>query len=739
MPSLTSQLIISLIDGVSAPAKKAAQALASLGKATASLSDGKDADRLAKSLQNVGKAAATAGKGFQADWSRGFAQQVDRLNLKARDLDRIKQSWRDLLATLNTGGRTNLAAAASAMDAWERKTLASLRRVGREQEQMGRAARAFRHVIAPYVTAYAAERYGRTAIEKTAELPREQARQWLAGMTPQETAQAAALSRNLSQQFPSVGQVDVMERLRTAVGTFGDFHHAEAALPSIVRSLVVLSSLRGLDRAAADLDNVIKGLEGAGKAIDPKQFEMILNAFVKGASLFGNTISGEDIRTYFTRAKASKYGLSEDYLAGVVPTMIQHETAAQFGTSQASAFSALIGGRQTKAAKAVMRRYGLLGDDGRVIAEGDLVANPFEWATRYLKPRLATKGLTVDEGNRENLIAEVQRMFSNRNVGEFFTAMLIQEQVIRKDMERLKAAKGMEAAEGLRAKDPFVAMAGVREQMVNFVQTIGGPHGEKAASVLNAIADAIGRLSKSLGDDPTKAGAVGAVVGGTAAAGGGYLSWLLGKKGLQWLRGSGAAEAAGTDGSAAASAASKAGSLFRLFPWLGGALSIATTPDIMEKTRDGRSWEEVRRERAEREKLMAPVSDFTFGYSGLLKRAPLQRSPGFTAVPGGFNDIIGLSPLTRKLTDELKGRSDEAGQAGRESGQKFRQNLIEELMQAERQVRDIIGRIRSQLDFTARPSVAPTFAPASATPSASPTRAAARGLYSDYDLAGDIA
>jgi len=83
MPSLTSQLIISLIDGVSAPAKKAAQALASLGKATAGLSDGKDVDRLAKSLQNVGKAAATAGKGFQADWSRGFAQQVDRLNLNA--------------------------------------------------------------------------------------------------------------------------------------------------------------------------------------------------------------------------------------------------------------------------------------------------------------------------------------------------------------------------------------------------------------------------------------------------------------------------------------------------------------------------------------------------------------------------------------------------------------------------------------------------------------------------------
>jgi hypothetical protein len=73
-------------------------------------------------------------------------------------------------------------------------------------------------------------------------------------MTPKETARAAALSRNLSQQFPSVGQVDIMERLRTAVGAFGDFPHAEEALPSIVRSLVVLSSLRGLDRAAVDCD-----------------------------------------------------------------------------------------------------------------------------------------------------------------------------------------------------------------------------------------------------------------------------------------------------------------------------------------------------------------------------------------------------------------------------------------------------------------------------------------------------
>jgi hypothetical protein len=44
------------------------------------------------------------------------------------------------------------------------------------------------------------------------------------------------------------------------------------------------------------------------------------------------------------------------------------------GTSQASAFSALIAGRQTKAAQAVMRRYGLLGEDGRVIAEARTVA-----------------------------------------------------------------------------------------------------------------------------------------------------------------------------------------------------------------------------------------------------------------------------------------------------------------------------------------------------------------------------
>jgi hypothetical protein len=736
VPSLTSQLIVSLIDQVSGPAKKAAQALAGLGKATENIGRGKDADRLVKSLENVQKAAATASKGLQADWSRGFARQIDRLNLKAKDLDRIKQSWRDLIATLNTGGRTNLAAAASAMETWERRTLASLRRVSREQEQMSRAARAFRHVMAPYVTAYAVDRYGRTALEKMAELPREQARQWLAGMTPQETARAAALSRNLSQQFPSVGQVDIMERLRTAVGTFGDFHHAEEALPSIVRSLVVLSSLRGLDRAAVDLDNVIKGLEGAGKAIDPKQFQTILNAFVKGASLFGNTITGEDIRTYFTRAKASKYGLSEEYLSGVVPTMIQHETAAQFGTSQASAFSALIGGRQTKAAQAVMRRYGLLGRNGRVIAENELVSNPFEWATRYLKPHLAKKGLTVDEANREKLIAEVQRMFSNRNVGEFFTAMLIQEPVIRKDMERLKAAKGMEAAEELRSKDPFVALAGVKEQFVNFIQTIGGPHGEKAASVLNAIADAIGRLSKSLGEDPKKAGAVGAVVGGTAAVGGGYLSWLLGKKGWQWLRGgtTAAETAAGT-----ASVVSKAGSFMRWLPWLGGAFSIATTPDIMRKTRDGRSWEEVLRERAERLKLMAPVPDYTFGYSGFLKTKPIERSPGFMRVPGGFNDIIGLSPLARTPVDELKRKSDEAGEAGRNSGQSFRQNLIEELMRAETQVRDIIGRIRSQLDFTARPSIAPMFAPASPAPAPSPTPAAARGLYSDYDVAGDIA
>ena len=76
---------------------------------------------------------------------------------------------------------------------------------------------------------------------------------------------------------------------------------------------------------------------------------------------------------------------------------------------------------------------------------------------------------------------------------------------------------------------------------------------------------------------------------------------------------------------------------------------------------------------------------------------------------------------------------------GQETGKTFRDGVAEELDKTEKLIQDYIRRFQDLLGFSATPKISPMFAPAPATPSPGTTRAAARGLYSDYDMAGDIA
>jgi hypothetical protein len=195
-------------------------------------------------------------------------------------------------------------------------------------------------------------------------------------------------------------------------------------------------------------------------------------------------------------ANASKYGLSEDYLTSVVPTMMQHEGASNFGVMQASAFSALIGGRQTPAAKAMMQRFGLLDKDKHLINESDFIKNPLKWAEANVVPALQKHGIATDEEHRGDLVKAMTQMFSNRKVGEFFASMLVNRAIIEKDAALLQRAKGTEGAEQAQRDDPFKAWAGVTKQAADLSTAFISLKG--SVSALNAAAGILAKMTKAV-------------------------------------------------------------------------------------------------------------------------------------------------------------------------------------------------------------------------------------------------
>ena len=724
MPSLTSQLIISLIDKVSGPAKGAASALGNLAKAEKGLAGSavKGTQGLAATIDKTAKAAANLNKTFaSANWSKNFAGQLGKLDLTQTQIDRLRQSFEKFQNTLRAGGRIRASDFLPKLGEWERQTIGSLQRAAKAQQEYRRRTSRIEdmrtsalHLAAPYVGAHAALHGSRTAVEKAAELQREKVRQNLAGMTPAERASSLALSRNLSSRYTSVDQDEIMRHQRNLRSTLGDMHHAQDLVEDMVKAQVVLSvGEGGKDGAIRDLDMITKGLEGAGFASSPEKFRRMLGAFVKAKNLYGETVSGEDFRTYVQRAKTSKYGLSEEYMGLIAPYMMQHEGASAFGTAQATAFSSLVGERQTKAAKAKLRKFGLLDKNNRLIDTELFNLNPYDWAMQHLKPKMEKAGMKLDteagSDERGKAVDFLSKAFSNRNAGEFFAALLAYSKNIEQMRPMAAKAKGPEAAEEVLKSDLFQQWEAAKAQTTNVAQNIL-EHGTVISTALQTVADAMAAVAKryaDMGDTTKKVVANG--VEGTAVVGGGVGAALLARKAWKWARGgggkSGAAvegaitdaakaapgEAAAAGGSASAAAARGAAGwlarIARTAPMIAMALGPALNPNRVMDSPEHQKWLEEWRNRQGR--WDPPKQPFTFA----------DTDKTYDVFQSGANPIQFLD------------QAQKASQAGEKSAGSYKDAFASELRGVDAAIQEAMARWSAMLgSFTASPTITPNIA-----------------------------
>jgi hypothetical protein len=468
-----------------------------------------------------------------------FAKDVEKLKLSEKQIDQVARSWDRLVASLRAGGQPRFGTWLQAQDQWKTKTLADLQQVSAAYERHAKQ----RHslglgpLVGGYVGYKIAEGIGRGA-EKVAEDSRERAAEYFGGLSPEMTRRAADRAREVHGKFPSVGTVETMGNISRLYSRFGDFDEALNAAEPYARAQVVLQTVTGGKESNEELGKVVLGLEGLGLGKDPRKFNQYLDAYVRAKSV-NRDFSGEEYLTALQTAKVSKYGLSDDFIQNVLPTMVTHVGGSRFGTQMSTAFNAIEGLHMTPGAADRMFDYDLVDkwhwdSKGKhkiidqIKGERELADDPNKWAREILDPALKAKGVDVEK-DRAGYIAAIEKLFSAPNAAGFFTNLLLNRSVVDKDRPLYGAAPGMAGAEEARLRDPFVAWEGLSKSFDSFLQTVGGPYGETAAKVMNAIADALNRISQGKGTVTDQA-----IVGGgeaVAAVGGG----LLARKGWRWL------------------------------------------------------------------------------------------------------------------------------------------------------------------------------------------------------------
>lgn len=654
MANLTSELLVRLNEQVSGPAAKAAAGLGSIEKAAGKLGKTKGlSDGLYRELEKI-KATPAQFRQIENAYV-SFKRRVESLGpIKAEHWIRLHKDW-------HAGA------------------LAQIRGMRREYEGLGKAAAG---AIAVVAGSYAVRRGVRASLKAGADNMREDSRDYLGGLSTLDSVALRAGAARMSGQYRSIDFASAHERLRDTAQSMGSVDKALALGDTIGAGNAVLQSLKGPEKALEESRKFFKALDTLGKNVDPAEVRSLYDGYIKALGVEGADMNMGDIFTLVKRAKSGGASLSNEFLMAIAPSLMQDMGPDRVGTAIGSMVSQIVGGRATKKSKESQREFGLRGKDGKVLRQDLMLSNPFEYAKQVLGPALAAKG--VDLADNGAVVAAVSRLFSNQMVADLFTKLLTQMEQYERKAAQYGKGPGLDAANSLGARDPYVAFESVNAQLRN----LGGSIADHVMSPLTSGMNGLSTVINSFAEAAKGGASAGALLvtglGGLAAAmavGGTVLKSVL--PGVFGSAAGGAGAAGGAVGAVAA----------------GGALASVVANEVVKGNKE-----------AFKDVATNPMLGAMGGDYGLA--SAIHNAPEIAAEIAEMQRRAAEEAARRKLEAPPadasgKGPFDHSAAFVHNSAVGFREGLSTELQEAEREVAESVRRMRDMLNFNASPQITP--------------------------------
>lgn len=617
MPVLESRLVIKAFDETGKAFAEVEKRIASLEKAALSVE---------KVMSSLGKVTSEAGL------FAGVAQRedMDAAISKMERLIRVTEEAAKAQKTLAQSAR----GAAGALEGEGSVGEAGMRRVSRGTRGATRVVASGKGggehgngLFKGLVEMEASEKIveaGKKAIEGAADLEQLRFRiRELSRKDPSEAELADRLAGNVALKYPSITMAKALDtyiELRAnSVDASGriDPAVAERNLMAGARAQNAAGAL-GIDMTPEDLQNLLKGVEGSGRANDPKAVTKITDAYLRAKQIFGTAIAASMIRDYTANAKSSNFSIGEDqfYLSNLVS--MSEGNASRLGNEVNQTLATMVGGHMTKGTGAWMVAHGLARADqivktgpGSVLVKGGLKdeatlsTNQKLWANTTLRKAIEDSGAISDDkiaARAAILRADMLRSNPNEPVDEHFLREHAEEglisaeiaktgmrtsvtdrlahfignnRLIERDTSAMLNASGLDAGERI-SQNSSAAFKEMTSAASNFADMAASPAVKAAGPVLDRLARELAKVSHSLLDfekahpQAATAGSFGALAAGAATAG--WLGWKAwgAVSGLFGGGGSGAA-VGGAGGAATGAGALGWGGVGALAPMAGVA------------------------------------------------------------------------------------------------------------------------------------------------------------------------
>ncbi len=575
------------------------------------------------------------------------------------------------------------------------------------------------------------------------------------GASPAEMMAAQAAAAEVSQRFPMVSQEDALNawlETRSINGADNggvDLAKARKSAILLAQAKTALAS-SGEDLSEEDIKNLAAVQEGSGRGSDPNGQRDVLDAYIRGKQVFGPLVSSEALKTFVANAKSANFSMSGPAFLRTAIARLSQGNAARLGNETAQTMSSLVGGHMTKQGMEWLVKHGLLGPEqvkkgggGKYFIEGGvkdadlLSADPTLWAQKVLMPGIQNSGELSDDaikrrkellragspGADEHTLEEkaihaivadsLQKTGLRSTVTDNLAHSIGNEIIIRRQVEQLNAAKGLDAA-GTVGGNPLAAWQELTASLSNLGAVVTGPAVAAAGPVLHDIAGGIASVANAVQEwqrnHPDLAKPLGVAVPAATTAGGVWAAWESGKALLRRFRG-------GKDGGGtsaleeAASVAKNSGLGGTLLRGLGKGLLAGLIEQL------GENAIQYGLDRAN-DRLYTPDQQMRARAARTNALYPWQSAPwvGPGSGPDEQNPDDHLANLDGYLTPPRPGgtgagvppdKSDEARTAATTTMQAYNDGLAAGLAQTEAIIKDAMQRIFAAMTQTFTPTIRP--------------------------------
>lgn len=462
-------------------------------------------DRLAQKIKGVEK-NAKALEGIKAPRFVGdFNKELERLKLTEKELQGVRERRQKFMDALRAE-RPRAAHFFRADAEWVDREVNHWRKLKANIDGAAVAHRRWGSTIASGVGAaamrgaamlggaYAVARTARAGISASATNQRESARDFLAGMTPEESRRIETEALHASRRYQSVDSATMHERLRDTAMSMRSTDNAIALADTIAQGTTVLQSLKGKDKAIEEGRKFFAALDVMGKNMDPKEVRELFHGYIKALGVEGEDMDLGGVLQFARQSRAAGGILSNRFLMTTMPGLARDLGDSQLGTALASALSQNVGGRATKQSKAEQQRYGLRDKNGNFLDADMAMRDPDRYAWERLIPAMQKRG--IDTTDDVKVVGALAKLFSNRTVQDVFAKLINQQAQYQGKALQYERAPGLDAASELMKRDPFVAYEAVFSQL----KTLAGQAAvmDSAAKGLNLISDAISNMNKAI-------------------------------------------------------------------------------------------------------------------------------------------------------------------------------------------------------------------------------------------------